>query len=209
MAPIVEQTARCFLCVPNEDWIWARSEHFFAIAALGPVVEGMSIVASKAHVPSMFDLSSELFPELAEFTDLATARLTQTFGRSVHVTEHGRVGLCEVTAGQYDQHCYHAHRLLFPTDDVDFLSALGESVIEPLVSDAFPIARALAEHLTEYLYYAGPDGRILVGTNDESTPRQFFRGVVADGVGEPELRSWRSHPRVEMVDSAAGKLATR
>ena len=40
-APKVE----CFLCHPNGDWIWAESEHYFAMSALGPIVEGMSIVA--------------------------------------------------------------------------------------------------------------------------------------------------------------------
>ncbi|CAN5449029.1 hypothetical protein BH10ACT3_BH10ACT3_00140 [soil metagenome] len=207
MAPIYEPTPGCFLCTPKVEWVWANGEHYYAMAALGPVVEGMSIVASRAHARSMFDIPEELLPELNEFTSMARDRLRRTYDKAVHVTEHGRVGLCEIVSDQFEQHCYHAHRLLFPTDGVSFVDALTQSVIEPIEASSFEDARALGGHLTEYLYYQMPDGRVLLGTNDESTPRQFFRGVVADAVGQPDLRSWRAHPRPELADAAAARLA--
>ena len=209
MAPIDEPTPGCFLCTPKVEWVWAGGEHYYAMAALGPVVEGMSIVASRAHARSMFDIPEGLLLELEQFTAMARDRLQQTYGTAVHVTEHGRVGLCETMGDQFDQHCYHAHRLLFPTDGVSFVDALTKSAIKPIQACSFDEARSLGGHLIEYLYYQMPDGRVLLGTNDETTPRQFFRGVVAEAVGQPDLRSWRAHPRPEMADAAAVRLAAR
>lgn len=196
----------CFLCAPRPEWVWAESDNFFAMAALGPVVEGMSIVATREHVRSMFDITDALVSELVEFTEAACSRIEATYGVPVHITEHGRVGLCEVVGDSYDEHCHHAHRLLFPTG-ASLATTLNQSEIAPLVASAFSEARSKGSHLTEYLYYEGPDGQIAVGTNDESTPRQFFRGVVADAIGQPHLRSWRERPRPELVDAAAARLS--
>lgn len=176
------------------------------MAALGPIVDGMSIVASRSHSKSMFDVPDGLILQLADFTASAKGRLNAAFSTNVHVTEHGRVGLCETTRGQFDQHCYHAHRLLFPTDAVDFVSCLAESIVEPIVAASFDEARTLGGHFSEYLYYEEPSGRVHLGLNDESTPRQFFRGIVADAIGQPALRSWRAHPRSEMTSAAAARL---
>jgi len=198
----------CFLCSPNEGWVWAKSDDFFAMAALGPIVEGMSIVASRAHVRSMFDVPTELSEALETFSRSAQDHLAETFDTPVHITEHGRVGLCEIQAPRRDQHCYHAHRLVFPTH-ADMASALEASAFEPLQAGSFDDARRIAGHLVEYLYYAAPDGSVAVGTYDGLTPRQFFRGVVADAVGRPELRSWRAHPRYALVDAAAARLLAR
>lgn len=198
---------QCFLCAPHEPWIWATSDHFFAMAALGPVVEGMSIIATKRHTPSMFDVPTELLDELDDFSRLVIRRLSDSFSSPVHMTEHGRVGLCEMQNGQVDEHCQHAHRLLFPCS-VEVPAVLSGSGIDPLRADSFAQAVALGGHLTEYLYYQAPDGVILVGTNEEFTPRQYFRGVFAAALGAPTLRSWRNHPREELVDAAAARLAT-
>lgn len=198
-------TDECFLCEPNEQWVWAETDGFFAMVALGPIVEGMSIVASRAHAKSMFDLPDELSDGLTAFTRSTQAHLEETFDSPVHVTEHGRVGLCEFSSGRHDQHCFHAHRLLFPTS-ASLSSALQDSVIQPLRATSFAEARQMGGHLVEYLYYEAPDGSILVGSNAESTPRQFFRGVVAGAVGRPELRSWRANPQHDFVNATRERL---
>ena len=195
----------CFLCDPNSGWVWANSEHFFAMTALGPVVDGMSIVATRSHVKSMFDVSPEFTHELNSFTRTAKERLASIYDVPIHVTEHGRVGLCEETKAMHDRHCFHAHRLLFPVR-ADLADAMTDSVIGPVRADSFDHAREVAGHLVEYLYYESPDGQVLVGASQNSTPQQFFRAVVADSIGRPELRSWRAHPEHELVDDAAAKL---
>ena len=199
-------TEACFLCDPNPSWVWLRSDNFFAMSALGPVVKGMSIIATVRHTPSMFDVDNGLLSELSSFTDQVCKRMSDRYPAPVHITEHGRVGLCEIDGNGADGHCYHAHRLLFPTE-ADLSGCLEESEIAPLAAQGFAEARKLGAHLVEYLYHESPGGDVRVGTNDESMPRQYFRGVVADAVGKPHLRSWRSYPRTSMVDAAASELA--
>src|SRR5580698_9505431 len=96
----------CFLCHPNADWIWAESADFFAMTALGPIVEGMSIVATRSHVKSMFDVSPRLTQELDSFTIEAKERLAAIYNSPVHLTEHCRVGVCDETRALHDQHCF-------------------------------------------------------------------------------------------------------
>lgn len=198
------QQQGCFLCEPNPRWVWAQSDKFYAMAALGPIVPGTSLLATRAHVRSMFDVSSNELDELEAFTASCRDRLRDAYGLPVHTTEHGRVGLCEMD-GEHDAHCYHAHWLLFPVD-APIGVGLEASIIDPVAAAGFREARRSAGHLVRYLYYEAPDGQVRVGAEDSSTPRQFFRGVVADAIGRPELRSWRNHPEKGLVDQTAAEL---
>ena len=197
----------CFLCNPNPEWVWLKNEHFFVIMALGPVVKGMSIVASTEHTRSMFDVNPTLLPSLLNLTNQAIAHLEEMYKLPVHVTEHGRVGLCEIIGRSYDPHCIHAHRLLFPAN-VDLKTQLSNSDIEPIVVSDFNEAKARAGHLIEYLYYESPAGEISVGAMTEAVPRQFFRSAVAHEIGRPELTSWRTTTGSESLASEAKKLRT-
>lgn len=194
----------CFLCEPESEWVWAESEHFFVMCALGPVVPGTSLLASREHVPSMFDVDDSQVPELEELSRRAAMRLGEVYGQPVHLTEHGRIGLCEIDAG-HDQHCYHAHRLMFPID-FDIAAQMTMSVINPIRATSFSVARIAGGHLTKYLYHEAPDGAVTLGAEDDDAPRQYFRGIVADAIGAPELRSWRQHPQTTLVIEAARGL---
>lgn len=194
----------CFLCKPDAESIWAESEHFFVMCALGPIVPGTSVLASRKHVPSMFDVENTQITELEDLSRRAAARLSTVYDRPVHITEHGRIGLCEVDTG-HDQHCYHAHRLMFAVD-LDIASQMTTSMIAPIRSDTFTGARDKGAHLVKYLYHQAPDGSVTLGAEDGDVPRQFFRGIVADAIGAPELRSWRDHPQTELVKEAAEAL---
>ena len=197
--------SNCFLCNPDTDLIFDESAHFLAILGLGPIVEGYSLVASRAHVPSMFDIEDDIVDELETFTRHIAGRLGAVYACSVQITEHGRVGLCSERQDKHEPHCYHAHRLLFPTE-TDFREALTESEIEPLAFGSFSEARLAAGHLVEYLYCENLGEEVLVGTYGGSVPRQFFRTAIAKAVGRPELRSWRAYPRPEVVHRARLKL---
>jgi diadenosine tetraphosphate (Ap4A) HIT family hydrolase len=203
-AAIQNSGADCFLCDPDPAWVWRRTEHFFVMAALGPIVPGTSLIATRGHIGSMFDLDETLVPELDALTRAVKTRLGQVYDMPVHTTEHGRIGLCEVES-EHDGHCYHAHRLVFPTD-APIAEGMSGSIISPIVAEDFRQARIVGGHLVQYLYYEAPDGTVQIGAEDSEAPRQFFRGIVADAVGQPELRSWRVHPQIELVDQAARDL---
>jgi len=198
------QRTTCFLCHPDPALVYDSSESFLALLGLGPLVEGYSLIASRAHIPSMFDLSDSQATELETFGATVQARLTKHWSPCV-VTEHGRVGLCLESSGSHDEHCFHAHQLVFPGAP-DFSSCLSDSTFRPIEAQSFTQARAVAGHLTEYLYYQRSDGSALVGHAAGHQGRQFFRRAIAEMVLHPEWQSWQAYPRLEVLELGRNKL---
>jgi diadenosine tetraphosphate (Ap4A) HIT family hydrolase len=195
----------CFLCDPDGSLVYAHSHSFFAMLGWGAVVEGYSLIATKEHIPSMFDIRDELVPELNDFTAAIRTRLARLYGPSV-ITEHGRIGLCELMSN-HEPHCFHAHRLVFPVD-VDLSSVFVDARLRGRTHQNFDAARRASRELNEYLYYERPDGVCAVADAQGCTQRQFFREAVASRLGRPELKSWRLHPRLDVVDRAKKTLAS-
>jgi diadenosine tetraphosphate (Ap4A) HIT family hydrolase len=71
------RSSSCFLCDPEPDLTWMASENFRAVLGLGPIGEGFSLIATREHLPSMFDLDPEIAEELFEFTADVRSRLAQ------------------------------------------------------------------------------------------------------------------------------------
>jgi diadenosine tetraphosphate (Ap4A) HIT family hydrolase len=187
----------CFLCDPDGSLVYAQSPSFFAMLGWGAVVEGYSLIATKRHIPSMFDIPDELALELNEFTGAIRTQLARLYGPSV-ITEHGRIGLCELLSS-HEPHCFHAHRLVFPVE-VDLMGALVAAKFKPRTHKNFNEARMASGDLNEYLYYERPDGVCVVTNAHGCLQRQFFRRAVASSLGQPELGSWRLHPRLDVVE---------
>lgn len=199
----------CFICNPDPRLIYAEHIGFFVMLGIGPIVEGYSLIATRAHIPSMLDLSAEEAENLNEFTQTVRERLRPHYGPII-ITEHGRVPICEyLDSSGHEAHCFHAHRLVFPismdlTDQLkDYGLAVQEfrSFIEAWQTSAWKVG--------EYLYYERPDGSCLVAATPSRLPRQFFRYHVASIVGRPEFESWRKFPRLEVVDAAMCRLGIR
>jgi hypothetical protein len=174
---------------------------------LGPIMEGYSIIASRGHIPSYFDLPEDWIDDYVDFRETVLKQLAQSFQPAI-LTEHGRVPACDF----YDQHphqahCYHAHQLVFPAE-VD---------LEPRLRNAFKydISKftsfneahaAMKETEEEYLYYEGADRQPVVIPTPQRHIRQFFRLLVADAVGHPERTGWREEPGWPLIDSARERL---
>lgn len=103
----------CFLCAPPRDLLFFECADFFALAGLGPVVDGYSILAAKSHIRSMADLPNSLRKQRDLLVQNLAGQLSQKYG-SCLVTEHGRMAACVEDADGHDAHCFHAHFLLFP-----------------------------------------------------------------------------------------------
>jgi hypothetical protein len=171
----------------------------------GAVVEGYSLIATKQHIPSMFDIPDELVSELNGFTAVIRTRLGRVYGPSV-ITEHGRIGLCELMSS-HEPHCFHAHRLAFPVE-VDLSRIFVDAQLQGTTYQNFATARIASKDLREYLYYEGPDEVCAVANAHGCTQRQFFREAIASRLGRPELKSWRLHPRFDVVERAKRTLAS-
>jgi diadenosine tetraphosphate (Ap4A) HIT family hydrolase len=105
--------ADCFLCRPDQRLIFAETPAYLAMCGLGPIVPGYSLVATKAHIPSMADLDRAGREALSAFLEQVSRLLGAEYG-SAAVAEHGRVPICDFLTENADGHCYHAHLLMFP-----------------------------------------------------------------------------------------------
>jgi diadenosine tetraphosphate (Ap4A) HIT family hydrolase len=198
------RTSRCFLCDPEPDLTWMDSPSFRAVLGLGPIGEGFSLIATREHLPSMFDLNQEAAEELVEFTAKVRARLEPLYGRAV-VTEHGRIAPCVgPIARRHEPHCLHAHRLVFPGQDSLDLGRVAPRMPR-MAFDSYLVARSEFALVGQYVYAEQPDGQCEVGMVTGPLPRQFLRAVVASAQGRPEIADWRRYPDYETVEAA--KLA--
>lgn len=183
----------CFLCAPEDALIYWREKHVFAMAGLGPVVEGYSVVAHEGHIPSMADVPQTDVECTAAIVAKIRRELTARY-RSCVITEHGRFPICDgEVAGYDDPHCYHAHFLVFPgaPNPVSYVRSYFREAAE------FTDLQAALEHAhgdEEYFLFSPSRGSFFVMTGGLNLPRQFARCVIAISMGRPELADWRRTP---------------
>lgn len=194
----------CFLCNPSHDLVFLDNQGFVALAGLGPIVEGYSLIAAKAHVTSMADIPAESHSARDAFVNLVRSRLSNQYG-SCLITEHGRMGICVDNTDGLDAHCLHAHFLLFP--GASDISELAGSYFGK--SEAFgDLATALAQarHSEEYVLVSPSPTQVSVFSKPLNVPRQLARYLVAHDSKAMHLADWRSHPNLDKARSIAGVL---
>jgi hypothetical protein len=195
----------CFLCNPDQNWVYAQSEDFYAMLGLGPIVEGYSLIGTVAHVPSMLDLTEADVEKLGAFTARIRELLGSHYGDAI-ITEHGRVAPCVDRDRDGQQaHCFHAHRLVFPmsSDLTDSIEQYGVEVME------YPNFKECWRNFSwrgEYLYYERANGSCVAASAPMRTVRQFFRHRLAESLGHPELADWKEYPRLKFVEAARNRL---
>ena len=193
---------KCFLCNPDRSLVYKEEGPFYAMLGVGAIMEGYSIIATKEHIPSMLDLSDKDLVLLSSFTLSVRGLLMPHYG-PVIITEHGRVPVCNGN-GDDKQHCFHAHRLVFPMrcDIPDIFDALD------CKEQAFPDfvdGYTKFDWENEYLYYEKTDGSCVFAIAIDPR-RQYFRFRVSSFLGRPELGDWEKYPRLEMVEAAKKRL---
>ena len=170
----------CFLCDPPHDLVFFDREGFVALSGLGPIVDGYSLIAAKAHVTSMADVPAELQSERDAFVNAVRARLSNQYG-SCLITEHGRMGICVDDTEGLDAHCLHAHFLVFPG---------ASDISEPARSyfrnrETFSdLATALsqARHCEEYVLVSPTPEQVSIFSKPLNIPRQLARYLVAHDI---------------------------
>jgi len=197
----------CFLCNPSKDLVFARSESFYAMAGLGPIVEGYTILSAREHWRSFFDVPESLLGEYYEFVEIVRMRLASEYLYPI-TTEHGRVPVCASTdPTRHEPHCYHAHQLLFPVS-FDFsadLRARNDPVVEATdLSAARNQVRKISEG--EYLYFEGSNHHVTVSLPAIRPARQYFRLLVASYLGDMSLADWKAAQRRELALKAKARL---
>jgi diadenosine tetraphosphate (Ap4A) HIT family hydrolase len=195
----------CFFCNPDKSRIIDWSENFFAILGLGPIVEGYTIIASKQHYRSSFDIPQTLAEEHLSFKRHIRAMLAKEYGPSIMV-EHGRIKACtQLEEDPHEDHCFHAHQLVFPVD-INLIASLQIHGYFPKRFNSVEDATTHADPKKEYLYYENSSEQVFVADAPIPCRRQFLRYIVALLLGKGELADWRNYPGADLICSAKEKL---
>lgn len=196
----------CFLCRPDPALIYLVDGPFFAMLGIGPIGEGYSLIATKSHERSMFDLTSDDAERLTRFTASVRNRLRPLYGECT-LGEHGRTTLCVGQAAvKYEPHCMHAHRLVFPgLDRLPLAAVAAGAKIQRY--ETFIEAYRSFDPPGQYLYAESADGSCEVAVMPRPVPRQQLRRLAANLRGEsPDNADWVKHPHPDLVDDAKTQL---
>ena len=109
----------CVFCTLPEDRVVDENDHFIVIRDDFPVTEFHSLVISKRHIPSYFELSKQ---ELESLNALLALQRKMLLGADAKITGFN-VGVNDgVTAGQT---IFHLHVHLIPRRDGDVEAPRG------------------------------------------------------------------------------------
>jgi len=186
------------------DEPFASNEEFFAIASIGPIVEGWTLIVPKSHRLSMRDIYDS--PMLNDFLGSVLPQLIRRYG-SLIAFEHGANKEESLTA------CgtAHAHLHLVPFGE-SLLPDLQNSDMRWIVCHASEISSKSDNN--EYLFYSelgtkkvwqDPIGYLHVLKNPVS---QFFRHVIAKRNGRIEVSDYKRFPLFDTARHTRNVLAS-
>ena len=185
------------------DEPFASDNDFFAVASIGALIEGWSLIIPKEHQLSMRNVyRSEAF---GTFVSSVLPLLGTKYGDLV-AFEHGSAREGSITACGTD----HAHLHIVPLNGSLLLEMKGQGMqwIECRSSEI-----ASRSQLNEYLFYCELRSR-----NSWQDPRgylhilqrpisQFFRHIIAQRFGRPETFDYRRFPHLETAVATRTALA--
>jgi len=203
--PAESVAVSCFLCAPSSALVYAQNDVALALCGLGPLTDGYSIVATRAHIRSAADALA-LAPDLLAFAEIIRGRLETLYGSTL-LTEHGRLPVCVDHGEGTDVHCFHAHFLLFPSAPQISEDHVATHFRHLHVAESLPDAlRAARTYDEEYFLFSPHPKRALVLRSFDSLPRQFARVLVAEALGTPAAADWRAHPDETRATNGATRL---
>ncbi|WP_297776858.1 hypothetical protein [uncultured Roseovarius sp.] len=194
----------CFLCQPDKDLIVWENEYLVAMVGLGPLTQKYFVVGTKDHIRSFSDAKAEenILLSLAKVRNILS-------GSDQHMlmTENGRVPVCRTDGTNHEEHCFHAHVLLFDSPDIGSIASsyFGEKRTFQSLHAAYGYSVALEPY---HLVSSSPDD-YTVFSQPLNVPRQLFRSLVAHLVGEEGSEDWQQHPQTLRAKKMAEKTRRR
>lgn len=172
------------------DQPFARNDEYLAIASIGALVEGWSLVVPKAHQLSMKNVYGDR--AFTNFVGVVMSRMVRKYG-SLIAFEHGSNHEGSATSCGTN----HAHLHLVPFAD-SLVGEMRNSNLEWSRSPATDIASIAGT--SEYLFYAdlgssgiwdNPSGYVHVLTNPIS---QYFRHLIALHTSQFDKYDYKQYP---------------
>ena len=189
---------------PRVDEPWLEDEQHVAIASVGALVPGWSLVVPKSHG---YNLASHYkSAEFHRFVQLAVSRIEERYGPVV-VFEHGSVEPDSATS------CgtAHAHLHLVPVAlDLAAAALKGDSTLPWRSALITEVSDAVGDD--EYLFVANRyDGEATAGTLTTLAigRSQFFRRLIASHLGCPDKFDYKQFPNISVAMGTASALSDR
>jgi diadenosine tetraphosphate (Ap4A) HIT family hydrolase len=184
------------------DVPFAVNDEFMALASIGALVEGWSLVIPKTHKMSMKSFYSN--PGLIDFVNNISSKLTTRYGRII-AFEHGANREGSITACGTD----HAHLHLVPFEEslLPELEQTSLSWVKCRPSEISSFARQ-----NEYLFYCDIINHL---SWEEQTGylhvlqfpiSQFFRKLIAERKGKTEVSNYKYFPHLDIASKTRNEL---
>ena len=189
--------AECRFCnIANKQYYYdeidkpiATSDDYMAVASIGALVEGWTLIIPKAHQLSMINHYGD--EKFEHFSKKVAASLRARYGSLISF-EHGSNKEGSITACGTD----HAHLHLVP---------FTETLVPNLIASGLDWESCHSSEIKdkvgtrEYLFYADlnsnnwddPKGYLHLL---ESPISQFFRKLIAERIGQPEMSNYKEFP---------------
>lgn len=196
----------CFLCAPSHELSLTSSTSLYAMVGLGPITTTYALIVAKTHVRSMADLALENLQIAGELMQLK--RSLEKAAGPLLMTEHGRVPICRTSGDYHDQHCFHAHTLLFSCPTGIITEARSYYAKAKKFED-LKEALDYAATTSSYLLISESWNQYYILSEPLNAPRQLARTLVAIKSGHPNLADWRSNPRRDQAVLMAQSLRQR
>lgn len=174
------------------DEPFAFNHKFMAVASIGALVEGWSLIIPKEHQYSMKGIYGDT--EFADFVNSVSRKLVSQYG-DVIAFEHGANRKGSITACGTE----HAHLHLVP---------MGASLIPDMEKTELKWNKCRASEIMdisesrEYLFYSELNDKGLWQDSGylhvlEHPQSQFFRRLIATHIGNTETFDYRQYPHLE------------
>lgn len=187
----------------SHDVPWLESEEHFALASVGALVEGWSLIVPRTHTMNMGAEYKKATTQ--DFIRTAIARLQARYGPVV-LFEHGCARSNSPTGCGVD----HAHLHLVPIE-LDIEGAAREFDASLKWRAVYMTGLEEESNGREYLFasthFQGASTTGVISTL-ESGISQFFRRVIARSLGCDDQYNYRMFPEYERASSARSTLAS-
>jgi ATP adenylyltransferase len=184
------------------DKPFLENDSFAALASIGALVEGWSLIVPKQHQISMRNIYRD--QEFKRFVNFVTPKLIEKYG-SIIAFEHGSNKEGSITACGTD----HAHLHLVP-----FKSLFSKMIESELIWKKCRVSELLPNvEKNEYLFYSelqnNKEWNDPIGyfTLLEKPVSQFFRHLIAEQVGLSEKYDYRKFPYEDVSRKTRNVLA--
>lgn len=195
----------CRFCNPPEKQrILYKTEHFYVMVSLGPIVEGYLLIVSKEHIGACLHLPLSYWKEFLELKSKVKSILESVYGCCLFY-EHGKIGN-SLTIGKDHHHCFHSHLHCVPVS-----IGLNDIVSKDLCGIDFKTLTEAYKFVNENSierYLLVEDENIKIYFPRSPLRSQYLRYSLAKGLHRESAWDWIACQNWPLIDISIEQLKT-